>query len=150
MGVEAEYILPFNNNKWSLIFEPTYQYYKTEKTFDTNPMDEIVRIETATVDYSSIELPFGFRHYSYLNHNSRLFANFSAVIDLSIKSKIKYGDLNYDSNTGVGLAFGLGYSYKNKYSIEARLITNRDILKKYHNLSSYYNSISLIFGYNIL
>ena len=35
LGIEAEFILPFNKNKWAIIFEPTYQYYKTEKTKET-------------------------------------------------------------------------------------------------------------------
>uniref|UniRef100_UPI00404A2F3E hypothetical protein n=1 Tax=Gelidibacter sp. TaxID=2018083 RepID=UPI00404A2F3E len=149
LGIEFEYILPFNNNKWSLIFEPTYQYYKTEKTFDTNPRPEIVRIETATVDYSSIELPLGFRHYSYLNTNSKLFANALAVLDMSFKSDITYGTTELESDTGFSLAFGLGYNYKNKYSVEARLYTNRDILNKYATLKSDFSAISLILGYNI-
>jgi hypothetical protein len=31
IGLEAEFILPFNKNKWAVFAEPTYQYYKTEK-----------------------------------------------------------------------------------------------------------------------
>src|SRR5699024_5886339 len=31
IGIEAEYILPFNKNKWSVAIEPTYQYYNSEK-----------------------------------------------------------------------------------------------------------------------
>lgn len=33
-GVEAEYILPFNKNKFAILFEPTYQYYKEADEVD--------------------------------------------------------------------------------------------------------------------
>lgn len=36
VGVEAEFILPFNKNRWSVIVEPTYQYYKSEKSQDNS------------------------------------------------------------------------------------------------------------------
>ncbi|MFT6841753.1 MAG: hypothetical protein ACJASR_000515, partial [Psychroserpens sp.] len=149
LGIELEYILPFNNGKWSLIFEPTYQYYKTDKTFNSTPSSAIERNVTATVDYSSIEVPLGFRHYSYLNTNSRLFFNFSVFFDLSFKSEIEYIDSFYESDTGSNLSFGIGYSYKNKYSIEGRLHTKREILNEYATDSSEYANISVIFGCTI-
>lgn len=149
LGVELEYILPFNNNKWALILEPTYQYYNTEKTFDTNPRAAVTRIETSTVKYASIELPFGFRHYSYLNTNSRVFADFSALIDIPFGTEIKYGDTTYESKSRGGLVFGLGYSYKNKYSVEVRVFTPRDILNDFTAVNSGYRKFSLIFGYSI-
>ena len=37
MGIEAEFVLPFNNNnKWSIIAEPTYQYFKADKEVFTS------------------------------------------------------------------------------------------------------------------
>ena len=33
LGIEAEIIFPFNKNKWALIFEPTFQQFKSEKTY---------------------------------------------------------------------------------------------------------------------
>ncbi|WP_299061249.1 hypothetical protein [uncultured Polaribacter sp.] len=51
-GFELEYLFPFNNNKWGLIIEPTYNSpYKDSKE------DTIAR-ET-TIEYSSIEIPLG-------------------------------------------------------------------------------------------
>mgnify|MGYP007089982229 FL=1 len=31
LGIEAEFVLPFNKNKWSVFLVPTYQYLKTEE-----------------------------------------------------------------------------------------------------------------------
>lgn len=149
LGIELEYILPFNNNKWALIFEPTYQYYNTEKTFDISPDSPVARIETATVEYSSIEFPFGFRHYSHLNDNSRLFFNFSVIFDTSFKSNIKYLNTDYEIKSVSNFAFGAGYSYKNKYSIEARLFSKRELLNTFPATKAGYKNVSVIFGYTI-
>ncbi len=58
ISLESEFILPFNKNKWSLLFEPAYQYFISEKQKDTKRI---------TVDFKSIEFPVGIRYYLYLN-----------------------------------------------------------------------------------
>ncbi len=54
LGIELEYILPFNKGKWTFFVEPTYQNYKSTTQLES---------QNAEVDYKSIELPFGVRHY---------------------------------------------------------------------------------------
>ena len=55
IGVEAEYVLPFNMNKWSIIAEPTYNHFKSESTsLNYYP-------ETVTLNYNTLELPIGIR-----------------------------------------------------------------------------------------
>ena len=50
LGIEGEYILPYNKNKWSIIIEPTYQYYEySEKIKNTNG-----NILIPKIDYKSI------------------------------------------------------------------------------------------------
>lgn len=41
MGLELELIFPFNDYRWSVIVEPTYQSYKTEKTITTQFMKQV-------------------------------------------------------------------------------------------------------------
>lgn len=150
-GIELEYILPFNKNKWSLFIEPTYNYYSSEKVYNSTPLSTTERPVTATADYSSIEVPFGVRHYSYLNDNSRLFFNIAYVFDFSLESKIDYStSIKYDSATDGNLGFGIGYSYNNRYSVEARFHTNRNILSDFITASADYQNFSVIFGYNLL
>ena len=67
-GVETEFILAFNKNKWGVTIEPTYQYYKSEK----KPSD----VE-AKLNYTSVEIPIGIRHYFYLSEKSKIFINAS-------------------------------------------------------------------------
>lgn len=58
LGLESEFIMPFNKNKWSIIIEPTYQSFKSEN-IGTN--------QSPKVTYKSIEFPIGLRHYLFLN-----------------------------------------------------------------------------------
>ena len=141
-GVEAELIMPFNKNKWSIIIEPTYQYFKAEKN--------IRATQNVKIDYSSIELPIGVRHYFYLNENSKFFINGSFIVDFSSNSVIDFQpDSDLEIKTGTNLAFGIGYKHNNKYSLEVRYLSNRNILNTYQYWFSDYKTMSIIFGYSI-
>ncbi|GHC49184.1 tRNA modification GTPase [Ulvibacter litoralis] len=153
-GAEVEFIFPFNNNKWALIIEPTYQNFKKEIARDASNVSGGKMI--INVDYKSIELPIGIRHYFFLTDNSKIFLNALYVMDLSSKSSIEYtrGDnssLNsLNIKSGNNFAFGIGYKFNDKYSLEVRHQTSRDILKDYVYYNSEYNTTSLIFGYSFL
>lgn len=141
IGVEAEFILPFKNDKWSLLVEPTYQNFVSKKQ---------TGILTSEVDYHSIEVPLGVRHYMFLDENSRLFINGLVIMDLDLNSKFDFKRPNstLDMKTGTNMALGLGYNY-NKYSAEFRYHTDRDVLMNYGGWDSSYSSLSLIFGYSL-
>ena len=140
IGIEGEFKLPFNKNKWALIVEPTYQYLKTEKENQ----------QTINVDYKSIEVPAGLRHYFFLNDKSKIFINASYVFDFTLNSGIEFEestDLDIKSNTN--FAFGIGYNFNDRYSAEVRVATSRGILNNYLFWGSDYNSVSFILGYTI-
>ncbi|MCG9793460.1 tRNA modification GTPase [Flavobacterium algicola] len=152
LGIEAEFILPFNKNKWAITFEPTLRNYKSEKTINA---DYVIEGKlTAKITYSSIEFPVSLRHYFFLNENSKLFVNASYIVELSSNSSIKYQrpdgtnftDLKINTRGNIGL--GLGYKYKDRYSTEIRLHTTRELLGDERLWFSDYNSMSLIFGYS--
>jgi hypothetical protein len=151
-GVEAEFILPFNKNKWSLIIEPTYQYFKSEITTKTSNVPG--GMLTANVDYKSIELPFGIRHYFFLKNGFKIFTNASYIIDFSSKSSIPFIRSNgselssLDVKSRNNLAIGIGCKHKDKYSLEMRYQTNRNILDGYTYWNSDYKTVSVIFGYS--
>lgn len=139
-GIEAEFILPIYNNKWAFIIEPTYQYYKTEETITTT-----AAIRNFKVDYTSIEVPIGIRHYFFLNETSKIFINGSFVIDLSSNSSIN--ELNIGNS--FNLAFGVGFKQNDKYSIELRHQTKRHILNDFVFWDSNYTTTSFVLGYTI-
>lgn len=153
IGLEAEYIFPFNNGKWSIFIEPTYRTYKAEKEFLYVDFITIKKTTLITTEYNSIELPIGARYYMFLNKESAFFLNAAVLIDATIlDSKIDSSDeggYDLDIKSDVAMAFGAGFKFKNRYSIEARFHTPRN-LTNYQNISSSYQSFSLIAGYNFL
>ncbi|SEA21801.1 porin family protein [Bizionia paragorgiae] len=152
-GLEAEFILPYNNNKWAIVVESTYQNFKSEKTIENNFISGGQQI--TEVDYSSIEIPISLRHYFHLNNNEKIFVNASYVFDISSKSSIElkradnssYSSL--DVNSKKNLAIGVGYKLDDKYGIEMRYQTNREILNNYNFWNADYKTFSIIFGYTL-
>ena len=139
-GIEAEFIMPFNKNKWSIITEPTYQYFKSEKEI-TN--------RNVKAEYKSIEIPLGIRHYFFLNENSKIFINASHIFDFSSNTIIDFiPGTKLDIKSRNNFAFGIGYKYNDKYSLEFRYQTNREILSDYILWSSDYKTLTVIFGYS--
>ena len=138
IGLESEIVMGFNKNKWAIIIEPTYQYYKAEE-------EPVTNLSNTNVDYKSIEVPVGLRHYFFLNKSSKIFINGSFISEIILDSKVR----NLDVKSDVNFAMGLGYNYNNMYSVELRYQTNRDVLTNYILWNSEYKTISVIFGYTL-
>jgi hypothetical protein len=147
-GLEVEYIMPFNNNKWSLFADPNYQHYKNEGEGNK------VRWEA---DYTFIELPVGVRHYLFLNNKSKLFIDAAYVFALNMSdSYISRNNLAFHNDTTApfeiskssNFALGAGFSYS-RYSIEARYNLNRGLLDLYSG-GTEYSSIGIILGFKVL
>src|SRR5690606_38551156 len=109
----------------------------------------------ASVDYSSIEIPASLRHYMFLGNNSKIFINASFVFDLNTKSSIDFirndGSVfnELEIETGTNIAMGIGFKQNDRYSLEIRYQTNREILGNYAFWNSEYKTVSLIFGYSL-
>lgn len=152
LGAEVELVLPFNKNKWAIFFEPQYESYKAAGLTD---IDYVTggRIAT-TVNYQSIAIPFGVRHYMFLNDKSSLFIHAQYRLNLPTNSSIvfKWPDgvtqESFEARTEPNFGFGLGYKYK-KFSVEARYLTDRDISRSSAIWQSSYRQSSIIFGYQI-
>ncbi len=143
IGVETEYILPFNKNKWGIIFEPTYEHISSKQQAGT---------ATATINYNSIEFPLGLRYYFFLNNELKLFANafYTPGFSLDFNSTITY-DYPFasplDIETKYALAFGCGIGFK-KLIAEIRYYTQRDMLNNFY-WNSKYSNLSVIVGFKI-
>lgn len=153
VGIEGELILPFNKNKWSIIIEPQYQYFKSNKIIPSSDISGNYIV--SNINYKSIDLPIGIRHYFLLNSKSKIFINAQYSINLDLNSSFNleridgskiYNDINIKSNSNFVL--GAGYKY-DKYSLEVRYNTNRNILSDYAFWNSNYNYASIIFGYTL-
>lgn len=152
-GIEAEYVFPVNKNKWSIVIEPTYQFYNSEKTTDANYLVGGKLI--TNVDYKSIELPIGIRHYMFLNNKSKIFLNVQYVVNIDFNSSIEFKRADnsivnsLEIKSRPNYAIGIGYNYNNKYGVEFRYFTNRDITGNYLYWNSKYQNTSIILSYNL-
>jgi hypothetical protein len=139
IGIEAELILPFNMNKWGIVFEPTFQTFNSKK-------------QTTSINYSSIEFPIGIRHYFFLHDNKKIFLNIFTIsgFGLNFNSSINVNNSqSFDIKTFSSFALGGGIVNK-RISMELRYYTNREILGYYVFWATGYQRFSLILGYKLL
>lgn len=152
IGLELEYVLPFNKNKWSLFLNPAYQKYSNTKTyskpgaFANSPQT----VRAAEIKYTSIQFPVGLRHYLFMNANSKIFINAAYSFDISGKASISFdNNVTNESKSGSNFAFGIGYNFKNKYSAEVRMNTKKQLLGDYQSFSANYGAIDFVLGYTL-
>jgi len=142
LGIEAELILPFHRNKWGITMEPTFHHFNSEKE---TPIDKV------KVNYTSIEIPIGVRHYFFLNENSKIFINGSFLIDIRFNSVVDFDpELELPLRPPINFGFGLGYKYFDRYGLEFRYHTKREVMSDHITWVSEYRTYSIIFGYTIL
>lgn len=152
-GLELEYIFPTNKNKWAVILEPSFQYYKNEGIQDAAYISG-GRLITS-IDYSAIEAAFGVRHYMYLNEDSRLFLNVSYVFAFEMNSSLKLQRSDYsvfnslEVFPGGNFGLGFGYSFKQKFGAEFRYYTPRNLTSGSDSGNSRLNTTSLILSYSL-
>lgn len=142
-GLEAEWLFAYKKYKWAVLFEPTFQSYKSEST-----------PEEGTIDYSSVEFPIGIRYYYQLGYQTRLYLNGFYVprFAMNFDSNVNYiPDTNvpksFDVKASGNMAFGGGVDYK-KFSMEARYYTDRNLSDQPY-LDPTYSRFSIILGYKI-
>jgi len=149
-GIESELVLPFHKNKWGILVEPAYQYFQAEHPASLD------RFSTR-VNYRSVEFACGIRHYFYLADNSKIFMNSLLVYDFDANSKIQiirfeeFVTSEFDIKSRGNIAAGIGYKLKDRYSIELRYFTKRDLLGEYNVYEWYagYHAIAFSFGYTL-
>lgn len=154
IGLEAELILPINNYRWGILFEPAFQAYKADAGGDN---------AIASLSYQSVEFPVGLRYHFYLNDDSRVFLNGFYVpgFGINMNSELDYDFINPEPESipegpvtlkispSGNLAFGAGFEYK-QFSLEARYYAKKEILSVPRIESSEYNRFSVILGYKFM
>jgi len=144
IGFECEYILPFNKNKWGLLFEPTFQCFNTSHKYYNNTL-------TAKVDYKTLDFPIGVRYYLFLNDHTKIFFDGLLLSNycfyFNSKVDIFYSSLNMSSPWS--MAAGIGIDYK-RISAEIRYYSQRELLADYSFYSSNFSRLSFTLGYRFL
>ncbi|TQD40146.1 porin family protein [Haloflavibacter putidus] len=153
IGVELEYTLPFNNNKWSLILEPLYTHYKSQ-TFVKNTLDSdyFTNNENVNVEYNSFGAQAGIRYYFFLNEESSIFINARYYQQFFVPSSSfafeRSRDYTFYESTN-SISFGAGYNYNRKFSVELNYVPARALISNY-NYTAKLREVSLTLGYNFL
>lgn len=141
-GLEIEFVLPFNKNKWVIVIAPTFQKFAGEQTVLSNDI---------SISYSAIEFPVGVRHNFFINEHSNIFLNGFIVPSYTFDSEptITYSNLsNLFMNPKNSFAIGAGFTYK-RANIELRYYTRRDLLANQLSISTNYQRVGLMLGYRI-
>jgi hypothetical protein len=148
IGLETEFLLPFDRDKWGIIIEPSYQYLTSEMIFNTR-ISSVKK--TFKIDYQYIELPVGARHYFYLNGNKMIFVNvlFIPYLTFNFNSSIDIDNTHFpEVKTRMCAALGGGLDYK-RFSAEIRCYSKQEIGLDYSDWTTHYNRISFILGYKL-
>lgn len=136
LGFMVEYVLAFNNGKWSMIAEPTYQSYSSGDR----------------VKYRSLELPLGVRHNFFLTENSKLFIDGCFILDFPLKYRVEFSQsVTWNDNSpSASFAAGAGINVK-RYSFEVRKYFTRSILggHSYRGYFFVYDKVSFIVGFRL-
>lgn len=147
IGLQTEATIPFNRNKWSVVFEPSFNYFHSSSVTDS---------AIGRINHKFIEFPLGLRHYFFLNENLKLFLNAFFVSNFTIKLG---SQLNIDNRTNgdsypleihpsPSFALGAGIEYK-RYSAEIRYSTRSNLTNAYWYWYSHLTRLSLVLGFKI-
>lgn len=129
-GIEIEYVMPFQKNKWSIFIDPNFQSFSDKANLSNQ--------RTAEVDYKIIQIPIGVRHYFFISDKSKIFINAGYSFNISQSSNLKYkyvSSLNFPSEDRFKIPLttngfiGLGYSFQ-RYSVEFRYNLPVELTKK--------------------
>lgn len=119
-GVETEFVLPINKDKWGVIFEPTFQSYKSEGEGTW---------EKIKINFTSLEFPIGIRYYIFLNEDLKLFINsqWSSSICYNFNSQVEFERRDSENFWPISnFIFGAGINFR-RFSTELRYYTDREL-----------------------
>ena len=161
LGLEAEYRLPFNKNKWGVFLDPAYQQAKVETAYHYQSYSPD-KTTTLEADLKLLSVPLGLRHYFFLNESSAVFANVAYELTSFLGSTISDSEGIYSKEMEVNdlahsLQAGAGFSFKNKFSAEIKFSLPRNLLEEHsgansRNLSKWEaktSYVAVLLGYTI-
>lgn len=143
IGLEAEFIFGFNNNKWAFLLEPTYHQFNSD-------------MQTASFNQKRLELNFGLRHYMYLkNKDVKLFVNALSVYVNNFNSQLEERDNTFSIEIfdSLHMALGIGCKYRESFSLELRHLSSTNfsvITSGEGSWNTSFQSLAIVLGYSFL
>lgn len=158
IGLELEYLLPFNKNKWGIFSGAVYRQFTTERETSNQFRSSVLQVK-----YSSVEVLSGLRHYFFLNNKHKLFLNAGLLIDLPLESQIILLETGRvrdpevtDLESPISPMLGLGAELFNRFTMELRYnkreVSGQNYVPTHFDLDwqSDYSTVSLMIGYKFL
>ena len=145
-GAEAEYLLAFNNYKWSIFAESNFYSYHT--VYSDNTFNSLH--DGYIIDYKTIEVPIGVNYYLNINQNQRLFLRVAFVPNFILGSSYIafHSDAHYDFSPASRILFGVGYNYR-RLGLEFRYYSTQNITQNIYKRGSAFSQISLRASYTL-
>jgi hypothetical protein len=144
VGSEFEAFFPFNNNRWSLFTSPAFVYFNSTKT---DPY--YYNRYTYTVEYKAIAIPIGVRFNYFFNNKTRISLYPAMVFSYAMNSKIiQVGVKELIISNSINYMIGVSFEYQ-RFSVDYRYFTRRDLLAKHIYSSAAYTNMSLGIGFKI-
>lgn len=145
IGAEFEFVLPWYMKSWSVVFEPTFQYFSANSSKENS---------ASNINYSSVEVPLGLRHYHFLKNDMKIFVDgfFFYNSPVLLKSDLFLSNAylpTYKIQPSLNFAFGAGFQYK-RFSLETRYNTNKNIMLNDHGWKTGYTKLEVILGIAVL
>lgn len=164
LGLETSYVLPAGNGRWSIIFQPTWNAYKTKGTLiyyhggssPSNPGAPGGEKGRIAIQYHHIVLAIGGRRHILLGAKSKMFFNASLASNLIINAKDSYDTEDFFikpkfNQTSFFVAptviFGAGYQYHDRVSIDINYAFNKVVLENRDWQATFTTPVSLALGY---
>lgn len=133
--LDMEYILPFNKNKWSLVFSPDFHSYKIKQD------------DRLTVDYKAIDFFLGPRYYMFLTDKLRVHLNAFYILPVNVSFDSNVWGGAPDINGRHGLAFGFGIDY-GRFSMEYHYYFKRHLMR-YITWDDAYHRQAVVLGVDL-
>lgn len=151
-GAEFEFILPFSNNKWSLVLQPVYNSRVFVKTlFEPHPQNG--QQTDSEFSYQGVDIPLGVRYRYSVNNKLKINATgylTNGMLSWSNASvRVYYMDFNVSTVSTQSYGLGIGADYKN-LGLELKYTGGQNFLKKYTVWYSNFTVISLGIKYRLV
>src|SRR6185312_629172 len=136
VGAEAELILPFNRNKWSVVLGADYRSYHSFPSDAYFP-----------VDYKAVQGLAGVRYYLFLTHQLKLYLSGLMGANFNLNSNLAEGRPYFRLATALGPAFGAGLQYAKRFSVGIQYQPQEEVLDIPVIFSGKLSATTLILSY---
>ena len=147
-GLELEYIMPFQDYRWSVFTEANYLSYATDKK-DLGSDANSSLYDSYIIDYKSIEIPIGFGINFYANKSNRFYLRAAFAPHFILGSSYITVDASGKEEFSTASRFmaSAGYSYKN-IGLEFKYYTPQNLTQHLYQRGSDLTQFSLKLSYS--